>query len=70
MLQQVGYTAHWEAWNEYGRDNMQTWDDIHSILFYSMKHLPVHLPYEAKVEGPVHYRWMSPFERLEIKYAM
>lgn len=29
-----------------------------------MEHLPIHLAYEAKVGGPVQYRWMYPFERL------
>ncbi|KAK7307876.1 hypothetical protein VNO77_41315 [Canavalia gladiata] len=28
-----------------------------------MEHLPIHLPYEARVGGPVQYRWMYPFER-------
>ena len=32
-------------------------------FFDSMEHLPIHLPYEARVGGPVHYRWMYPFER-------
>jgi len=32
-------------------------------FFNSMEHLPVHLPFEAKVGGPVQYRWMYPFER-------
>ncbi|KAL6533793.1 hypothetical protein OROHE_013626 [Orobanche hederae] len=32
-------------------------------FFDSMEHLPVHLPYEAKIAGPVQYRWMYPFER-------
>lgn len=32
-------------------------------LFDSMEHLPIHLPYEAKMGGPVQYRWMYPFER-------
>ncbi|PKU80174.1 hypothetical protein MA16_Dca023369 [Dendrobium catenatum] len=32
-------------------------------FFDSMEHLPVHLPYEAMVGGPVQYRWMYPFER-------
>ena len=32
-------------------------------FFDSMEHLPIHLPYEAKVGGPVQYRWMYPFER-------
>ncbi|KAK4385948.1 hypothetical protein Sango_2718800 [Sesamum angolense] len=32
-------------------------------IFDSMEHLIVHLPYEARVRGPVQYRWMYPFER-------
>ncbi|KAM3362571.1 hypothetical protein P3S68_017425 [Capsicum galapagoense] len=32
-------------------------------FFDSVEHIPVHLPYEAKVAGPVQYRWMYPFER-------
>ena len=28
-----------------------------------MEHLPVHLAYEALIAGPVHFRWMYPFER-------
>ncbi|XP_021757024.1 uncharacterized protein LOC110722094 [Chenopodium quinoa] len=32
-------------------------------FFNSMEHLPVHLPYEARLCGPVQYRWMYPFER-------
>ena len=32
-------------------------------FFDSMEHLPVHLPYEARVGGPVQYRWMYHFER-------
>ena len=31
-------------------------------FFNSMEHLPIHLAYEAKVGGPVQYRWMYPFE--------
>jgi hypothetical protein len=42
-------------------------DMIFSPSFFdSMEHLPIHLPYEAKVGGPVQYRWMYPFERLNI----
>jgi len=33
-------------------------------FFDSMEHLPIHLAYEARVGGPVQYRWMYPFERL------
>jgi hypothetical protein len=33
-------------------------------FFDSMEHLPVHLPYEARVGGPVQFRWMYPFERM------
>lgn len=32
-------------------------------FFGCMEHLPVHLAYEAKVGGPLQYRWMYPFER-------
>jgi hypothetical protein len=32
-------------------------------FFDSMEHLPVHLAYEARLGGPVQYRWMYPFER-------
>lgn len=28
-----------------------------------MEHLPVHLPREVALGGPVQYRWMYPFER-------
>ncbi|XP_057247447.1 uncharacterized protein LOC130589853 [Beta vulgaris subsp. vulgaris] len=33
-------------------------------FFNSMEHLPIHLPYEAKVGGPVQYRRMYPCESL------
>ena len=32
-------------------------------FFNSMQHLMIHLPYEARLGGPVQYRWMYPFER-------
>nr|GMD12815.1 uncharacterized protein LOC109168299 [Ipomoea batatas] len=32
-------------------------------FFDSMEHLPIHLAYEARIVGPVQYRWMYPFER-------
>ncbi|XP_072081023.1 uncharacterized protein [Arachis hypogaea] len=32
-------------------------------FFNVMEHLVIHIPYEAKVGGPVQYRWMYPFER-------
>jgi hypothetical protein len=35
-----------------------------------MEHLPIHVPFEAKVGGPVQYRWMYPFEMLDITVAM
>ena len=28
-----------------------------------MMHLPIHLPKEARLAGPVRYRWMYPIER-------
>ena len=32
-------------------------------FFDVMVHLPIHLPWEAKVAGSVQYRWMYPIER-------
>ena len=32
-------------------------------FFNVMEHLPIHLPKEALMGGPVQYRWMYPFER-------
>ncbi|XP_077232589.1 uncharacterized protein LOC143869927 [Tasmannia lanceolata] len=32
-------------------------------FFDIMVHLPIHLAYEAKIAGPIHYRWMYPIER-------
>jgi hypothetical protein len=32
-------------------------------FFDSMEHIPIHLPNEAILGGPVQYRWMYPFER-------
>ena len=32
-------------------------------FFDIMEHLPIHLAHEAKLAGPVQYRWMYPFER-------
>ncbi|XP_060171120.1 uncharacterized protein LOC132602142 [Lycium barbarum] len=32
-------------------------------FFDVMEHLPIHLAYEARLGGPVQYRWMYPFER-------
>ena len=34
-------------------------------FFTVMVHLVIHLATEAKVAGPVHYRWMYPIERYE-----
>ena len=40
------------------------------LLDVVSEYLPVHLPFEVKVGGPVQYRWMYPFERLDITVAM
>ena len=37
-------------------------------FFNVMEHLPVHLPFEARLRGPVQYGWMYPFERYVICY--
>ena len=34
-------------------------------LFDIMFHLPLHLSREARLGGPVHFRWMYPFERFD-----
>ena len=39
-------------------------------FFNLMELLPMHLPFEAKVGGSVQYRWMYPFERLDITVVM
>ncbi|GLU09717.1 hypothetical protein SLE2022_265620 [Rubroshorea leprosula] len=36
---------------------------IFPLFLDLMEHLTIHLPYEAKVGGPVQFRWMYPFER-------
>lgn len=39
-------------------------EQIFRLSFFNcMEHLPVHLAYEARIAGPVQYRWMYPFER-------
>ena len=32
-------------------------------FFNSIEHLPIHLSYEARIGGPIQYRYMYPFER-------
>mgnify|MGYP001557709673 CR=1 FL=1 len=39
-------------------------------FFDSMEHLLIHLPYEAKIGGPVQYSWMYPFERLILYFTL
>jgi len=41
-----------------------------SFFFDSIEHLPIHLPFEAKIGGSIQYRWMYSFERLDITVAM
>ncbi|XP_039142533.1 uncharacterized protein LOC120279674 [Dioscorea cayenensis subsp. rotundata] len=36
-------------------------------FFTIMVHLLIHLPLQAKLGGPVHYRWMYPIERFLLK---
>lgn len=33
------------------------------IFFDIIEHLPIHLPWKAKVGGPIQYQWMYPIER-------
>jgi hypothetical protein len=39
-------------------------------FFDLMEYLPIHLPFEVKVRGPIQYRWMYPFKWLDITVAM
>ncbi|GLT84287.1 hypothetical protein SLE2022_025270 [Rubroshorea leprosula] len=32
-------------------------------FFDCMEHLAIHLPFEARIGGPIQFRWMYPFER-------
>jgi hypothetical protein len=44
---------------------------IFPLLFFdSMEHLPIHLPFKAKVEESVQYKCMYPFKWLDIIVAM
>jgi hypothetical protein len=43
---------------------------FHPSFFDSMELVPVDLPYEVKVGGPIQYIWMYPFEKLDIIVAM
>jgi hypothetical protein len=40
------------------------------LFFDSMEHLPIHLSFKEKVGGLIQYRWMYPFEQLDITVAM
>jgi hypothetical protein len=40
-----------------------------SSFFDLIENLPIYLPFEEKIGGPVQYRWMYPFERLGITLA-
>jgi hypothetical protein len=42
---------------------MQVGENIPTGWFNPMQHLLIHLSYEAKVGGPMQYRWMYSFER-------
>ena len=63
----------------YGGNIISSLHIVSTIFFWSLsmwstfnllEHIPVHLPFEVKVGGPVQYRWMYPFERLDITVAM
>jgi len=52
-------------------DTLYKLEMIFPLSFFDpMEHLPIHLPFEAKAGGPVQYRWMHPFEWLDITVAM
>jgi hypothetical protein len=39
-----------------------------SLFFDLIEHLPIHLPFKAKIKGSVQYRWMYLFKRLRITH--
>lgn len=57
--------------NKLQEDIVRTLCDMEKIFlpsfFTVMVHLLVHLVEEAKLGGPVHYRWMYPMERLFVR---
>jgi hypothetical protein len=42
---------------------VQIGKNIRLAFFNPMQHLLIHLPYEAKVGGPIQYKWMFDIER-------
>jgi hypothetical protein len=46
--------------------SMQDGEICSSEFCNPMQHLLIHLPYEAKVGGPIQYRWMYHIERVFI----
>ena len=51
-------------------ETLCTLEMIFPPFFDSMDHLPIDLLFEEKAGGPVQYRWMYPFERLDITVAI
>jgi hypothetical protein len=74
-LAEVSYFYRQLCAKEIRRDVMEQLENEASVLlcklekifppgfFNPMQHLFIHLPYEAKVGGPVQYRWMFHIER-------
>ncbi|CAM8951370.1 unnamed protein product [Rhodiola kirilowii] len=53
-----------EHWQRYIAATLCKLETIFPPSFFdSMEHLPIHLADEVLLGGPVHYRWMYPFER-------
>jgi hypothetical protein len=42
---------------------MQDREKVSSRVFNPLQHLLIHRPHEAKVSGPIQYRWMYHIER-------
>jgi len=42
---------------------MQVRENIFSFFFDIMVHLPIHLVDEARIAGPMQYRWMYPIDK-------
>ncbi|XP_054776497.1 uncharacterized protein LOC129284986 [Prosopis cineraria] len=64
MFNCVASRANAKANGEYCCYTLQMEKIFPPRFFDSMEYLPIHLPYEAMVGGPVQYQWMYPFERI------
>ncbi|XP_073361549.1 uncharacterized protein [Aegilops tauschii subsp. strangulata] len=78
VLAEVSFFYRSLCGKEVDPDKMLQWEENIAVLlcklekifppgfFNSMEHLMVHPPYEARVGGPIQYRWMYRYERCKL----